>query len=146
MTFWQQKSLHEMTQVEWESLCDGCGRCCLHKLEDSTDGEIYYTRVACQLLDIKQCRCRDYAHRTEKIPDCIQLTADNTAVFSWLPESCAYRLLAEGKPLFDWHPLISGDANSVKKAGISVDKVAKAYQAHYTLEDEIIALAKPADE
>lgn len=124
--FWKQKRLSQMSHDEWESLCDGCGRCCLHKLEDEEDGRIYYTRAACSLLDIKSCRCKDYANREKLMPDCLQLSVDNAQYFDWLPETCAYRLLAEGEPLPEWHPLITGDSDSVIKAGISVRDIAKA--------------------
>ncbi len=118
--FWQTKTLAQMTVQEWESLCDGCGRCCLAKLEDEDSGELFFTRVACRLLDHQTCRCRNYGRRTQLVADCVTLTADNITEINWLPRTCAYRLLAEGKPLFDWHPLLSGDPQSVHRAGISV--------------------------
>ncbi|MBB5212340.1 YcgN family cysteine cluster protein [Microbulbifer hydrolyticus] len=122
--FWQRKSLAEMTAAEWESLCDGCGRCCLHRLEEEESGEVFTTCVACKLLDTHSCRCSDYPHRKKQVPDCIQLTPEDAAGFTWLPATCAYRILAQGGQLPDWHPLVSGDPDSVHRAGISVqDKV-----------------------
>jgi len=123
--FWKQKRLSQMSHDEWESLCDGCARCCLHKLEDEEEGTVYYTRAACSLLDIKTCRCSDYPNRQQKMPDCLQLSVDHANYFDWLPETCAYRLLAEGEPLPEWHPLITGDPDSVVKAGISVREIAR---------------------
>lgn len=117
--FWQSKKLHEMTSAEWESLCDGCGLCCLQKLQDDESDEVYYTNLHCQYRD-KQHRCTIYQQRHEKVPECVWLTPDQAHEFKWLPPTCAYRLLAEGKPLYDWHPLISGDAQSVHRAGISL--------------------------
>lgn len=118
--FWQRKTLVEMTPAEWESLCDGCGRCCLHRLEDEDTGEVFTTRVACKLLDIHGCHCSDYPQRKKKVPDCIQLTPEDAANFTWLPATCAYRILAQGGQLPEWHPLVSGDPESVHNAGISV--------------------------
>ena len=118
--FWRVKSLDAMTQEEWESVCDGCGKCCLHKLEDEESGDVFYTGVACQYLDLNTCKCGEYEQRKSLVPDCITLKLEDVDHLFWLPETCAYRLLAEGKPLFDWHPLVSGDRNSVHKAGISV--------------------------
>ncbi|MGK0250324.1 MAG: putative cysteine cluster protein YcgN (CxxCxxCC family) [Oleispira sp.] len=109
-----------MSKQEWESLCDGCARCCLHKLEDEDTDEVYYTDVHCRYMDKNDCSCTVYQTRNEKVPECIWLTPEQAHSFHWLPDTCAYRLVAEGKPLYDWHPLISGDPNSVHKSGISL--------------------------
>ncbi len=118
--FWQYKSLAQMTVPEWESLCDGCGLCCLIRFEDEDTGEIIPTRVACQLFDSGACRCSDYANRKATVPDCIKLTPYNIDALEWMPRSCAYRRLHEGLPLPSWHPLITGDPESVHAAGVSV--------------------------
>ncbi|MSO91963.1 MAG: YcgN family cysteine cluster protein [Rhodospirillales bacterium] len=118
--FWRRKRLDQMTPTEWESLCDGCGKCCLNKLEDAETGVIAYTDVACRLLDLKTCRCGNYAKRKSIVPDCEVLTPEAVARFKWLPSTCAYRLLWEGKDLPGWHPLVSGSPESVHQAGISV--------------------------
>lgn len=120
--FWKTKSLAEMTVEEWESLCDGCGRCCLNKLEDEDTGEFLYTRAACRLLDLGTCRCGDYANRHEIVSDCVALTPENVSTLGWLPATCGYRLLSEGKPLQWWHPLVSGTPDTVDEAGISVGR------------------------
>jgi uncharacterized cysteine cluster protein YcgN (CxxCxxCC family) len=120
LPFWKRKSLQEMTKREWESLCDGCGKCCLVKLEDEDTGAIEVTRVACRLLDLGTCRCGDYAHRKRRVPDCVKLTPENVGQISWMPSTCAYRLIAEGKDLPDWHPLVTGDPQSVHRAGVSL--------------------------
>lgn len=120
MTFWKEKSLKEMTREEWESLCDGCARCCLHKLEDEDTGDVHYTAVACQYLDQDQCRCTEYERRNELVPNCVWLTPDSVEEFQWLPATCAYKLVAEGRDLAWWHPLVSGDPDTVHQAGISV--------------------------
>lgn len=118
--FWNSKSLADMTPQEWESLCDGCGRCCLHKLEDVDSGLLFYTNVACRLLDEYHCRCTNYPERMHLVPDCLLLSADDGDQFNWLPASCAYRKLADGQSLEWWHPLVSGDPDSIHQAGISV--------------------------
>jgi uncharacterized cysteine cluster protein YcgN (CxxCxxCC family) len=122
--FWKKKRLEEMTREEWESLCDGCARCCLIKLEDEDTGELAYTRVACSLLDIGACRCTAYPQRHEKVPDCVVLTPESAGELQWMPTTCAYRLLANGKDLPWWHPLVSGRAETVREAGISVQGIA----------------------
>ena len=118
--FWKTKRLEEMSRNEWERLCDGCGRCCLHKLRDEDSDEITFTNVACRLLDTASCRCGDYAHRRLRVPDCEQLTPTSVREIDRLPPSCAYRRLAEGKDLLWWHPLVSGRAETVHEAGVSV--------------------------
>ncbi len=118
--FWKSKTLKEMTREEWESLCDGCGRCCMNKLEDEDTGRFLYTKAACKLLDLKTCQCTDYPNRQKQVPDCVALTPKNVGELGWLPESCAYRRLDEGRGLSWWHPLVSGSPNTVVEAGISV--------------------------
>src|SRR5690606_18025145 len=118
--FWRTKRLEQMTVPEWESLCDGCGLCCLIRFEDEETGEIIPTRVHCKLFDAGICRCTDYANRKAHVPDCIKLTPHNIVALVWMPKSCAYRRLHEGKDLPAWHPLITGDPESVHKAGVSV--------------------------
>lgn len=118
--FWKVKRLEDMDRGEWESLCDGCGKCCLTKLEDADTGEIHWTSIACRLFDAGACRCRDYARRLEQVPDCVGLTPENVRTLTWLPSTCAYKLIAEGRDLHEWHPLISGRAETVHEAGISM--------------------------
>jgi len=118
--FWKTKSLEEMSDAEWESLCDGCGKCCLAKLEDEDTAEIHWTSVGCRLLDVGACRCSDYQNRSAKVADCVRLTPANVRTIAWLPSTCAYRLVAQGEGLAWWHPLVSGDPDTVHEAGISV--------------------------
>ncbi len=118
--YWKRKTLAEMTHIEWEALCDGCARCCLHKLEDEDTGGVYYTGVVCRYLDEGACRCTNYAARSVLVPECVKLDLDRVDEFAWLPDTCAYRLIAESKPLGWWHPLVSGDPDTVHEAGISV--------------------------
>jgi len=118
--FWNEKTLVEMSDQEWESLCDGCGQCCVWKFEDADSGEILYTDIRCTLFDHETCRCHDYLHRSQRVPDCMDIRGMADQHYAWLPHTCAYRLLHAGKPLFDWHPLISGDPASVHQAGISL--------------------------
>jgi hypothetical protein len=139
--FWQEKTLAQMSEEEWESLCDGCGRCCLHKIEDEDTGELFFTRVACRLLDIKTCRCTNYSYRRQIVPDCLDLWQGFTQ-FHWLPSTCAYRLLAEGKDLPSWHPLRSGDAQTVRKAKINVTAFAVPESPHVDPVDYVIEWLK----
>jgi len=119
--FWEKISLDNMTPAEWEALCDGCGRCCLNKLEDPDTGEVALTSVACRLLDSETCRCSQYDIRKQIVPECIVMTPGTIAKHAyWMPETCAYRRLYEGRTLESWHPLISGDPESVHEAGVSV--------------------------
>ncbi|MBP6683689.1 MAG: YcgN family cysteine cluster protein [Halioglobus sp.] len=118
--WWQTKALAELDPQQWEALCDGCAKCCLHKLEDEDDGEVFYTRVRCRYLDEKSCRCSDYSNRSVLVPNCIRLEPGNVRELDWLPSTCAYRLRARGEPLADWHPLVSGRADSVHRAGVSI--------------------------
>ncbi len=118
--FWDDVPLDKLDRAQWEALCDGCGRCCVHKLEDEETGELFPTNVACKLLDRHSGQCSDYRHRRAYVPECVRLTPKLAATLDWLPETCAYKLRAENKPLPDWHPLNSGDPESVHRAGISV--------------------------
>lgn len=133
--FWKTKILDELNRSEWESLCDGCGRCCLHKLEDEDTEEIYFTTVACTLLDAGTCQCSDYVHRKAKVPDCVFLTPEIVRTVDWLPETCGYRLIDEGRDLYWWHPLVSGSRETVHEAGISVRGKVTAYD-HEMKSDE----------
>lgn len=138
--FWETTSLKDMTRKQWESLCDGCALCCLHKLEDEDTEEVYYTDVHCRYMDTTNCNCTVYLERQEKVPNCVWLTPNQASEFHWLPDSCAYRVLAEGRKLADWHPLISGDPNSVHEAGVSIKGkgVADNQVAEDDWEDHII--------
>jgi len=118
--FWRTKTLTEMSEEEWESLCDGCGRCCMHKIEDEDTGDIYATSIGCQLLDNESCRCLDYPNRQSQVPDCIKLTRSQIAKLNWLPQDCAYKLVDQGRDLKWWHYLKSGSRDTVHRAGISV--------------------------
>jgi len=140
--FWKRKTLEQMTKAEWESLCDGCARCCLNKLEDEENGKIYFTDVACKLLDHDSCRCKDYGKRLKKVPDCVGLTPEEVRKLDWLPPTCAYDLLAKGKDLYWWHPLVSGDPETVHQAGVSVRGKVGASEvdvADKDLEDHIVS-------
>ncbi len=138
MAFWHDKSLSEMTHEEWESLCDGCGKCCLHKLEDEDSGKIYFTNVACRLLDLAKCRCTRYNERTHYVPECLDVKRMTKSQFDWLPSTCAYRLLAEGDDLPRWHPLVSGKKGSVIDAGVSIKLFAVPETQVQDFEDHII--------
>jgi hypothetical protein len=118
--YWRRKTLTEMSEREWEALCDRCGKCCVISIEDADTGQLYLTDVSCKLFDTKSCGCGDYANRKQYVPDCVKLTPKNVPKLDWLPRTCAYRLVAEGKDLFWWHPLISGDENTVHASKASV--------------------------
>jgi uncharacterized protein len=133
--FWKTKTLEEMTPAEWESLCDGCAQCCIIKFEDEDTGRIYHTNVVCSLLDIYHCHCTRYVERSVLVPTCLTLTPEMIRDLTWMPETCAYRLLAEGKELPLWHPLVSGDAKSVHHAGASVR--GKVVSAKNVAEDDL---------
>ncbi len=141
--FWKTTALEDMTQQQWESLCDGCGLCCLNKLEDEDTGEVHYTRAACKYLDIGACRCKDYENRTDNVADCVDLTPSRMRRLHWLPETCAYRLVAEERDLAWWHPLVSGDPESVHQAGVSVRGRVVSEEGVEDLEDYLIQWAKP---
>ena len=138
--FWEHKNLRDMTREEWESLCDGCGRCCLHKLRDESTERVHYTDVACRLLNLKSCRCSNYPQRLKQVPDCIVLSPNNLDDLAWMPVTCAYRRLAEGRGLAKWHPLISGTPASVNVAGISISgrAVTESSVADDDMEEHII--------
>lgn len=137
--FWRHKSLKQMNHKEWEALCDGCGKCCLHKLDNGQ--EMILSKIACFMLDSNTCQCKNYSKRHDFVPDCIQLKLNNIKKLDWLPQTCAYRLLAEGKELYDWHYLISGDRDTVHQAGISVK--GKIVSEHEVVEDIVTAMEMP---
>jgi uncharacterized protein len=139
--FWEDLPLAALDRAQWEALCDGCGKCCLHKLEDEDTGQVYMTNVACRLLDRRAARCSDYKHRHAHVPDCIRLTAASLAKLDWLPESCAYVRRARGLPLPEWHYLVTGDPESIHKAGASVrgwtvSEVDAGDLEHHIIEDD----------
>ncbi|WP_305908136.1 YcgN family cysteine cluster protein [Methylomarinum sp. Ch1-1] len=138
MNFWESKTLAEMTTEEWESLCDNCGKCCLNKLEDEETGDIYFTSVVCDLIDLDTCRCTRYAERCTLVPECLDLKQHDFSEYTWLPSTCAYRLLTDGKTLPDWHPLVSGTPDSVKEAGVAIGSYAMKESDVEDLEDHII--------
>lgn len=119
MPFWETVPLADMSKQQWESLCDGCAKCCLHKLEDEDDGQVYYTKVVCRYMD-DDCRCTEYEQRNVLVPECVWLRPQDVESFHWLPSTCAYRLVYEGKPLPEWHHLISNNPESVHEAGVSI--------------------------
>jgi len=135
--FWE-RPVETLTREQWEALCDGCGQCCLHKLEDEDTGEIHNTNVACKLLDLGTARCSDYRHRKAKVPDCLRLTPKLAARIEWLPATCAYKLRADGEPLPSWHYLISGDRDAVRRAGVSVIGRAVSETLAGPLEDHVV--------
>ena len=141
--FWEAKTLREMSRQEWESLCDGCGRCCLIRFEDEETGQVIPTRISCRLLNTQTCACTDYPRRRRYVPDCIKLTPEKIEHLTWMPRSCAYRRLHEGRGLAWWHPLISGDVDSVRRAGVSVAGKVVSETALANVED---AIDFPADD
>ncbi|MCB1919035.1 MAG: YcgN family cysteine cluster protein [Candidatus Competibacteraceae bacterium] len=139
--FWETRTLADLTEAQWEALCDGCGKCCLHKLEEEETGQLFHTNVACRLLDLRSGRCTRYAERFRWVPDCVQLTPAEVRRLHWLPVTCAYRLRAEGQPLPDWHPLRTGDPHSTQRAGMSIIHWAAPEQRVRRLEDHILERA-----
>lgn len=125
----------EMSRQEWESLCDGCGKCCCIRLEDEETAAIYITDVVCKLFDAGTCQCSDYPNRSEKVPDCVTLTPENVSQLKWMPRTCAYRLVSEGKDLFEWHHLVSGSRETIHEAGMSVQD-AVVSEVHMSEEEQ----------
>ena len=138
MSFWETKKLAEMTAEEWESLCDNCGKCCLHKLEDEDTGKIAFTRVACRLINLITCRCTRYNERTKLVAECLDIRKLDVEKYNWLPSTCAYRLLNEGNELPAWHSLLTGSPASVKRAGVSIISYAIKESMAMDLKDHII--------
>ena len=139
LPFWKTKSLQEMTKEQWESLCDGCGKCCLFKIEDIDTGELYFTNVVCRLLDLNTCQCSEYQKRRSLVPDCVNLYQHgDISQLHFMPSTCAYRLVLEGEDLPSWHPLVTGDRNSVMKTGHSVKGRVFLESEHLVLEDHIV--------
>jgi len=143
--FWEFP-LQELTRVEWEALCDGCGRCCLHKLQDEDTDEVLYTRVVCRYLDQQRCRCTEYPRRQTLVPDCRVLTPGNLGQLDWIPDTCAYKLREQGRPLRYWHPLLSGSRRAMEEAGISVTGkvISEAHVADEGMEEHVIRWVNPA--
>lgn len=139
--FWETRTLADLTEAQWEALCDGCGKCCLHKLEEEETGQLFHTNVACRLLDLRSGRCTHYAERFRWVPDCVQLTPAEVRRLRWLPVTCAYRLRTEGQPLPDWHPLRTGDPHSTQRAGMSIIHWAAPERRVRRLEDHILERA-----
>jgi uncharacterized cysteine cluster protein YcgN (CxxCxxCC family) len=138
LQFWQTKTMEQMSDSQWESLCDGCGKCCLNKVIDDETDELFFTNVACSQLDTKSCQCKDYANRFKLVPDCFKVTLDNRESFSWLPASCAYRLLDEGKQLPGWHPLLVGSHKEMHRLGQSIQGKVISEEAAGDLEDHVV--------
>lgn len=135
---WLSKPLAELNEEQWEALCDGCGKCCMVKLQDAETQHVYYTNVACELFNQNTCQCNDYAQRTKKVPTCLSLSLERPEEFAWLPQTCAYRLRFNSQPLYPWHPLISGDKNSVHEQGMSIQGKSVAQCEAGPLEKHIV--------
>lgn len=144
-SFWKTKTLDQMSQEEWESLCDGCAKCCIFKFEEEETGHILQTDVVCKYLDLEVCRCTQYKKRKELVPDCISITPDNILQLKWMPETCAYRLLATGQALPDWHPLVTSDPKSARKAGKTVQGRVVSETEVDDIEEHIIGWFDPDD-